>query len=345
MDDQAQAVEQVQEVEPTEEQLVERIRNIVEPQERPRDDKGRYVKADGEPEGEPEEPQTEEGGEENAQEEGADVPEEEETPLTWEEIKAYKLKVPMKNGDQEWEEELTLEDMRNQRMMQADYQRKTQDLAKERAQAQEQARQHLEQVRAQAMQELQVYEDAMLQAVAPQLQGVDWNRLSQEDPAQWAHLRQLRDNVSQALQGIRYQRHQIEQQQQAEQQQRIAQAIAQANQTLSSELPGWGQDMQKSLVKTAQAYGFADQELATVVDPRVIKVLHDAHKWRELQTQNPEVTKKVAAAPKVLKPGAKRSANEDSAKEMSDLRDRFNKSGGRDEDILQAMIRKRIFGK
>lgn len=342
MTDQAQAVDT------SEDAILERIRGVVEPQERPRDDQGRFAKLQAQEaqEGPQEAPQeAPEGGERNAQVEGADAQEEEQEEVTWEQLKDIKLKIPMKAGDREWEEEIALEQLRNERMMQSDYQRKTQELAQQRNQVQEQLRQQVEQVRAQALQELQIYEDAMLQAVAPQLQGIDWNRLSQEDPAQWAHLRQIRDNVQQSLQAIRYQRHQIEQQQQAEQQQRVAQALQQANQTLSTELPGWGPELQRSLAKTAQAYGFADQELANVVDPRVIKVLHDAHKWRELQTQKPEVTKKVAQVPKVLKPGTKRNANEDTAREMGELKDRVRKTGGKDENTLQLLIRKRMFGR
>jgi hypothetical protein len=286
------------------------------------------------PEEAPEEPP-----EENAQVEGADEE------LSWEQIKDISLKIPMKSGEKEWEEELTFEQLRAERMMQSDYQRKTQELARERSQAQEQLRQHVEQVRAQALQELQVYEEAMLQAVAPQLQGVDWNRLAQEDPAQWANLRQMRDNVGQALQAIKYQRQQIEQQQQAENQQRLAQALQQAQETLAKDLPGWGAELQKSLVKTAQAYGFADQELASVVDPRMIKILHDAHKWRELQESKPQVTKKVAEVPKVLRPGARANAGAEAAKVESDLLERVRKSGGKDEAAFQAAIKKRLFGR
>lgn len=38
-------------------------------------------------------------------------------PVKWDEVKDVKIKVPMKDGEKEWEEEVTLEQLRAERMM------------------------------------------------------------------------------------------------------------------------------------------------------------------------------------------------------------------------------------
>jgi hypothetical protein len=37
----------------------------------------------------------------------------------------------------------------------------------------------------------------------------------------------------------------------------------------------------------------------------MVKVLHDAYQWRQLQSKKPEVQKRVTQAPKSAKPGGK----------------------------------------
>ena len=56
----------------------------------------------------------------------------------------------------------------------------------------------------------------------------------------------------------------------------------------------------------AQAYGFAEQELDSIVDARHVQVLYDAMKWRELQ-QAKTLQKKAPEAPKNVKPIGRRS--------------------------------------
>jgi hypothetical protein len=59
----------------------------------------------------------------------------------------------------------------------------------------------------------------------------------------------------------------------------------------------------------------------------MIKVLDDARKYRELQAAKPNVEKKVAAVPKVLKPGKPGEASDSQAKKVSELRNQARKSG------------------
>lgn len=283
--------------------------------------------------------------------EGADVEEPQEE-LAWEAVKDVKVKVPIKDPTGEREEELTLEELRLGHMRQADYQRKTQEISQQRARAQDEVRQAAETLRAQAVAELSTYEQALFGLVAPQFKNVDMNRLAQENPAEWAQLRQTQENFNQILYHIRNQRQQLEQAQTIEQQQIRAQAVQQATEALQRDIPNWGPELDQALAKMATSdYGFSPDELARGVvplaDARVMKLAHDAYQWRQLQQQKPIATKKVAEVPKVLKPGAKRDPKQDLSRRSEQMRTEIRKTGGkgeRGEAALAAFLKQRMFG-
>ncbi|RSE91214.1 hypothetical protein [Achromobacter aegrifaciens] len=63
-------------------------------------------------------------------------------------------------------------------------------------------------------------------------------------------------------------------------------------------IPGFGKELVQKLNVTGREYGFSPEEMSTITDPRHIRVLHDAMKYRELQAKKPAALKKVQAAPK-----------------------------------------------
>jgi hypothetical protein len=50
-------------------------------------------------------------------------------------------------------------------------------------------------------------------------------------------------------------------------------------------------------------HGYSPKEMAETYDPRVFKLLEVAKKYEAFQKAKPEVDKKVASIPKVVKPG------------------------------------------
>ncbi len=74
------------------------------------------------------------------------------------------------------------------------------------------------------------------------------------------------------------------------------------------------------------------------VDPRHVKVLHDAMQWRKLQ-QNSTVKKKVSSAKPVVRPGAKDTKAEASSN-VRNLRDQLRKTGKADmaTKLIEQMI-------
>jgi hypothetical protein len=87
-------------------------------------------------------------------------------------------------------------------------------------------------------------------------------------------------------------------------------------------------------------YGFAPEEVSTVLDHRVLLVLKDAAAFRKLQSAKAVVEKKVAEAPKpVVKPGSAERKPALSTKDMEAARNRI-RSGGDDAAVAYLKMKR-----
>ena len=80
----------------------------------------------------------------------------------------------------------------------------------------------------------------------------------------------------------------------------MAEKIAKGKEILAKEIPNWSPETNQALLSTGKDYGFSDAELNSIVDPRHVKVLHDAMQWRKLQQKDSIVKKKVSSAKPVV---------------------------------------------
>jgi hypothetical protein len=290
---------------------------------------------------EPEQPQSEE----SAPVEQEAAPEEPEAPPEWEAVKALKLKVPLKNGAEEREAEVTIDELRLGYMRNDDYTRKTKEAAEVKRLAQEEAMQGVAKFQEQAVKELKTMEAWITQVAAPEMQGVNWNTLAKEDPAEFVRLSHRANQLAALKQQIGQKLQQAEQQRTQEEDAKRAQAIEQAQSQLASDIPNWNAELQQALVKSGRNYGFSDDELAKVYDPKFVKVLHDAHQWQLLQKQKPIAEKKVVEVPKVLRSGANPTKADAQRGAYEALRARIKKSGGKGPDghaAVEELIRSRL---
>ena len=290
----------------------------------------------------PQEPQEQEAAPEAEEQEEAPQEAEEESPPNWEEVKALKLKVPLKNGAEEKEVELAIDELRLGYMRQDDYQRKTQEVSKAKQAAQEEAMQAVAQLQAQNVQELKTMEAWIAQVAAPEMQGVNWNTLATSDPAEFVRLSHRANQLQALKQQVSQKLQQAEQQRISQESAKRAQAIEQAQSQLSAEIPNWNADLQQALVKSGRDYGFSDDELAKIDDPRFVKVLHAAHQWAALQAKGPIAEKKVSVVPKILKSGATPSRSDKTRAQYDQLRLRVKKSGGKDHAAVEELIKSRL---
>ena len=152
----------------------------------------------------------------------------------------------------------------------ADYTQKTQTLAQERRALETRdaaARQH-------------VREYARLIALNDQIQAyetVDWASFQQADPQgaqqQWRNLALLKEKRAGIAEDFQHR----EQLRALDQQRERARQVEEGHAVLARELPEWTQDMARKIVDFgANKYGFTADEIAGIVDPRMVCVLHDA---------------------------------------------------------------------
>ena len=159
-------------------------------------------------------------------------------------------------------------------LMQADYTRKTQEVAEQRRAVMAE-RQALHQT---SQAELDAYAHATtLAGRLAQYQQVDWRAWHESDPfaaaAATSDYQMLRDQHQAALGRLS----QLHGQRNFLAQQDTARRMEEGRAALAKEIPGWSEDLKARLIGFAAGYGFSRDELDDLeADPRVAKVLHAA---------------------------------------------------------------------
>jgi hypothetical protein len=186
-----------------------------------------------------------------------------------------------------------------------DYTKKSQALAEQRK-AVEAERIHLEQVK----QERQAYAQklqALDSFLTQQNRGVDLDVLKETDPIGYAVAVAEQSQREKQLAVVRQEQQRIAQQQQAEQQASLQSHLRQESEKLVGLIPELatpqGDAIRKQIRDYAKSVGWTDQELSSVYDSRAVVSLYKAMKYEQLQKSKPEVTKKLQAAPKMMRSG------------------------------------------
>lgn len=206
------------------------------------------------------------------EQESTDVSDDEEI-----EFEGEKFKVPAK--------------LKDAFLRQADYTRKTQEVAEIRKQAEAQAETARQR---EAFIQHNVAEVARIQAIDTELaqfQQVNWDQLWDSDPVQAGKLNQR----AQFLQAQRAQTEQVLTQRQAQflqwQQQEAAKRLNEGQQVLKREIPNWGTEIQDQLRTYALNTGWSAGELQNITPRQVVALYRDFQfvKMREKATQKPRV--------------------------------------------------------
>jgi hypothetical protein len=226
-----------------------------------------------------------------------------------------------------------------------DYTQKTQQVAEQRKELEAYA----ESIKAQeqAFQEQMQLNNVLIEDVAKitsldqqlnQYANVNWQQLSDNDFVEAQKLfftyNQLQQERSQLVSQFEAKKQQVVQ----KQTQLMSEKIAKGKEILAKEIPNWSPETNQALLSTGKDYGFSDAELNSIVDPRHVKVLHDAMQWRKLQ-QNSTVKKKVSSAKPVVKPGSKDTKAEANSNHRN-LREQLRKTGKSDaaQKLIENML-------
>lgn len=262
------------------------------------------------------------------EEESTEEPETEEEEESDEEQPQTTVRLKV-NGE---EIEKPLEEVISLAQQGLDYTQKTQKVAEERKSLEDYAQ--TIKVQEQKFQESVQVQHALIQDIAQltaidnqlvEYQKINWNQMNAEDPVEaqrlFFNMNQLQTQRGQLANTLAQKHQQIEQ----EKAQRIQELSQQGKEALVRDIPGWNEDMAREIFMASKDYGFTDYEMNTVVDPRVVKVLHDANQWRKLQA-NPTAKQKISQAKPIVKPGAKDNKQQANS-QTNAMREQLRKTG------------------
>lgn len=309
------------ETEPSLEEVAANVaRGILQEDEgTPRDEKGKFTstkpqeKAQEAPETEPETPAEE-------------TPEEE--PQITPEPRRFKLKYKGEELEKEEEEVISLAQQG------FDYTQKSQALAREKEELDKTVKSRVEPKLKEYETQLETFKQAVLKLANQEAVTADLNKLSLEDPARAQQLFFERLRIEQTLGAIAQEQEKVSRARESEAQENFKKQALEAVETLQRDVPGWNKDLYgKVLESGVKQYGFKAEEVNAITDPRAIKVLHDAMKYRELKGK-PVEGKKVVTVPKVVKPGAAADKPDPSATKWTEGMAKLRKSG-RTEDAVE----------
>lgn len=160
--------------------------------------------------------------------------------------------------------------------------------------------------------------------------------LADSDPIEWSIQNAKWQDAQQQKMALSQQQQKLAQQKQEQDAKALKSYLAQEAETLKKEIPEFAnQDqavaMRGKLVDAGARYGFTDDEIANIIDSRAIRVLNDARKWQELQSNGKVESKVSQARPLNIKPGAKQVASSGKAKAIKDATTKLQQTGSVDD--------------
>lgn len=226
-------------------------------------------------------------------------------------------------------------------LRQSDYTRKTQEVAEARKQVEQTWRQAQE--TAQQLEQTQRVLAQFAQAVVGQAPDLS---LAQQDPQTYLVQKGLYEQRMSQLQELMSHGQMLSQQQQQMSQRAQQQYLAEQSNKLLEAIPELRDQNKRAAfrdqaIQTAQAYGFAPDEITAIADHRMLLVLRDLAKAQRQASRSAEaqasVKKKLAnVPPKVAKPQA---SNGDSPVRDEEAKRAFMKSGRTLKDAMRYLDR------
>ena len=182
------------------------------------------------------------------------------------------------------------EKLRAAMLRQADYTRKTQELAQQREQLERMQGDTKAQIETERAQVQSVARMLAIDERLQQYQNTDWQAMSQSDPVtaqqKFFEYTQLKDQRAALVDQVRH----AEAQRALKQQQETAGRLQQAQEVLTREIKGWSPNLAKELRSVAKSLGAEDRDIDGINAPWIVRALH-------AQKLLSEMTAKAAKAP------------------------------------------------
>jgi hypothetical protein len=189
--------------------------------------------------------------------------------------------------------------------LKADYTRKTQSIAEMRRQTEETAKATQQQAELIAVSATKVVELREVQRQIEQIEAIDFNALADQDPQQAIRLQAAHTRLIQSREAKQREVFETQQQAQAltaqQRQRQKAELLAAAPELI----PGFNEQINNELLQVVLHCGFTAEMAQDIGSKELLKLINLARLgWKFEQQAKPTAMKKVAEAPKVIKPQA-----------------------------------------
>ena len=230
----------------------------------------------------------------------------------------YKVKVAGQELD------VTLDELKNGYSRDSDYRLKTEKLSHERKNFQtesEKQRQDLSKKFDEVNQALSFAQQQLNQEIS----SADLTKLYEEDPTEAARiehrLRRKQEVLNDSIQKTEAARKQEKQKHIMEQHYLLKSKMPELSDP--SKLASLSRDLNTNL----KSYGFTDHEINDVSDHRIILLVRDAMRYRNMQSSKPNIARKITKPGKPFSSGVKKDSNDLTLKARKEKFSRLRKSG------------------
>ena len=226
------------------------------------------------------------------------------------------------------EMEVTLDELLRGYQREADYTRKTSELSLEKSRHNDMMQQSQSEIN-QKLSKLTELTSAAQQELQTEYSNIDFEKLYEDDPVEAARLEHKMRKRSENLQ-------RIQEETRNNQMNEFQKYLQEEQAKVATLIPEFSDPAKASRIKSEMRtyltkLGYNNNEIASVYDSRQVMLIKDAMAYDKLKKSNVKVTKKVAKAPKVVKPGVPRvpkTKAEQAAKQRRDKLNHLKKTGG-----------------
>lgn len=239
------------------------------------------------------------------------------------------LKMRIKvNGEEQLK---SLADVQKGHQLEADYRRKTTELAEQRR-AYDQERQQMSESYQNYARDLSGTMAMVEQLIIGELNTPAMQELRQKNPTEWnarqIEAQQKRERLQYLRQQAAAQWQQNQQQSMGEAQKRLADHMEAQQASLQSSIPEWGESRREEVSRfLKEAYGATEDSLSRATDAWMIRAAFDAMQARERTAKEELTVKKVKAKPKLQRPGKGQSKLSIERQRIAELKGRLKKTG------------------
>ena len=222
------------------------------------------------------------------------------------------------------EMEVTLDELLRGYQREADYTRKTSELSLEKSRHNDMMQQSQSEIN-QKLSKLTELTSAAQQELQTEYSNIDFEKLYEDDPVEAARLEHKMRKRAENLQ-------RIQEETRNKQMNEFQKYLQEQQAKVATMIPDFADPAKASRIKSEMRtyltkLGYNNNEIASVYDSRQVMLIKDAMAYDKLKKSNVKVTKKVAKAPKVVKPGVPKTKAEQASKQRRDKLNHLKKTG------------------